>query len=137
MLKLLKLAAEYSLPNDNGMRTFIVGAVGIRQDGKLVHSKNEAVFDTHSRDKKGFFYQYKRFPEAHAESRLVKKIDFGATIYVARVIRSTGVLAMARPCETCQAILKAFKVDKVYYTISDNEWGCWSVKKSTDTYYSR
>jgi len=127
MLDMLKLAAKYALKRND--RPFLLGAVGIRSDGRIVHSKNSAVIDTFE------FAVYKRFPEAHAEARLTKKLGFGATVYVARVSRGSGELAMARPCENCQSILKAFRVKKVYYTISKNQWGRWDPEKNIDSYY--
>ncbi len=39
----------------------------------------------------------------------------GSTLYVSRVSKS-GELALAKPCEHCQAILKAFHVKEVHYT---------------------
>ena len=48
MLEMLKLAAKYSASKSKDDRIFILGAVGIRNDGRLVHSRNEAVLDTHS-----------------------------------------------------------------------------------------
>lgn len=135
MLELLKLAAKYSLSNTKTERLYLLGAVGVRKDGKVVHARNEAVLDTYARDKQILFNVYKRFPEGHAESRLAKKLDFGATVYVARVMKGNGNLAMSRPCECCQAILRAFRVKKVYYTISNNQWGLWDPSKNIDTYY--
>lgn len=136
MLDLLKLAAEYSDPCRDDERHFYLGAVGLRRDGRTVHSRNESVLDTHHYTTRSSFQNYKRFAGSHAEFRLTKKLGFFATVYVARV-RAKGELAMARPCECCQLILKAFKVNKVYYTISSNQWGVWSPKDNTDAYYSK
>lgn len=45
------------------------------------------------------------------------KIDLsGASIYVFRKHRD-GTLAMARPCSSCQKIIKALNIRKVFYTI--------------------
>lgn len=136
MLSLLNLAAKYSISKNKDERVFFLGAVGVRQDGRIVHSKNAAVFDTSFLDG-ATSPPYKRFPGSHAEIRLSKKLGFNATVYVARVKKGTGELAMARPCECCQAVLRSFRVDKVFYTISDNQWGVWDVKKNTDFYYFR
>jgi deoxycytidylate deaminase len=44
----------------------------------------------------------------------------GCSIYVCRILKS-GELAMARPCEHCEAMLRKISINKVYYSIS-NEW---------------
>lgn len=137
MLKLLKLAAKYSSPNQNDQRIYSLGAVGVRDDGRIVHARNEAVFDTYTGSKRSICSVHKRFPESHAEARLTKKLGLGGTVYVARVARCNQELAMARPCESCQSILKAFRVNKVYYSISQNEWGMWDPAKNTDTFYGK
>jgi tRNA(Arg) A34 adenosine deaminase TadA len=132
MLELLRLAARYAVLKHDDDRVFLLGAVGVRSDGRLVHAQNSSVLDTLKRAE---WNAYKRFPESHAEIRLTKKLGFGATMYVARVKRANHNLAMARPCECCRNIIKAFRVKKVYYTISDNEWGVWDPIKDCDTYY--
>lgn len=137
MLELLRLAAEYSAPQSRGERIYLLGAVGVRNDGRMVHARNEAVLDTFTREKWGTFSIYKRFPEAHAEVRLTRKLGFNATVYVSRVMKGSKDLAMARPCEVCQGVLRAFRVKKVYYTISNNEWGVWNPTNNTDVYYSK
>lgn len=131
MLSNLKLAAHHAMSKNQDGRVYFLGAIGIRQDGRLVHSRNSAVLDTLS----PVSNVYKRFPESHAEARLTRKLGFGATVYVARLARGTGELAMARPCECCQAVLKAFRVKKVYYTISQTQYGVWDPEKNTDVYY--
>jgi hypothetical protein len=135
MLDMLKLAAKYAPSNEKDGRVYFLGAVGIRDDGRIVHARNSAVLDTETKKKWSEQNVYKRFPGSHAEVRLTKKLGFGATIYVARVARGSGELAMARPCECCQSVIKAFRVKKVYYTISHNQWGIWDPVRDTDTYY--
>lgn len=44
----------------------------------------------------------------------------GAKMYVYRAIKD-GTLANARPCATCQNIMKAFGINRMYYTIH-NGW---------------
>lgn len=90
-------------------RAYFLGAIGIRQDGTIVASIN------------GSSTSPKR--QAHCEYRLASKLDFGATIYVARVRKGDGSFAMAKPCRNCQKVLRSKKVKKVYYTISQNEYG--------------
>jgi deoxycytidylate deaminase len=61
--------------------------------------------------------------EAHAEARLVRKLNHGSDIYVARVLRD-GTVATARPCPKCQKAMRNRGINRVFYTISDSEWGC-------------
>lgn len=137
MLTLLRQAACVALSNGRDRRGFYVGSIGIREDGAKVHSKNSAIIETQNRHPQSQFFIYRRFPQAHAESKLVQKLGFYGTVYVARVARGSQQLAMARPCSTCQQILKAYKVKKVYYTISPTEWGMWNPKTNEDIYYSK
>lgn len=58
----------------------------------------------------------------HAESRIARRLDVGAVVYVARMLRR-GEMAMARPCSACEKALRSRGVKRVYYTISDNEFG--------------
>jgi hypothetical protein len=44
-------------------------------------------------------------------------------MYVARMLRLDGSLALARPCEICQEVLKDYGIRRAIYTISDNEYG--------------
>jgi tRNA(Arg) A34 adenosine deaminase TadA len=41
------------------------------------------------------------------------------TLYVAR-LKANGTPAMARPCEHCQSLLKAYGIKTVVYTVSPN-----------------
>jgi hypothetical protein len=66
--------------------------------------------------------QYGRTPAAHAEARVVKKTDVGATVFVSRV-RKDGSFGLAKPCPSCVSILQARGVEKCYYTIDDMEFG--------------
>lgn len=106
--KYLALAAQVSrLKNDE--RSFFIGAVGIRSDGIMVAAANgPARIQTR---------------QAHSEARISRKLDKHATVYVARTLKN-GAWAISKPCEDCQRALKRAKVKRVYYTISDNEFGC-------------
>lgn len=94
----------------NDERTFLLGAVGIRKDGALVTSLNRPCQDRNYR--------------VHAERLLVRKLDVNAPIvYVVRVRLCDGSFAMAKPCQDCERALKTKGVRRVYYTISNNEYG--------------
>lgn len=89
-------------------RQYWIGAVGVRKDGAVVSSNNVP-----SRLQE---------PAAHAESRLCRKLDRGATVYVVRLRRSGG-FALARPCRHCRKIMRNRGVKRCYYTITSNEYG--------------
>ena len=130
MLDLLLFAAKMALPDDNkDWRGFWIGAVGIRKDGTMVHSKNGTFFDS-------TFLEYQAIPKVHAEGRVLRKMDFGGTIYVARVSRQDRSLKMARPCGMCRVQIKSKGIKKVYYTINDEQFGVWKVKENSDRIYT-
>ena len=98
----LKEAAEYAAKKKD-LRDFLVGAIGERMDGVTVYSRNGSALN--------------KTPEIHAESRLCRKLGKNApVVYVARYSKNNGELAMAKPCEHCMNILKAFKVKLVVYS---------------------
>lgn len=96
-------------------RSFLIGAAAIRSDGVCVCSANGPVL-MHGDDKHYFKW-------AHAEARVIRKVDKGATVFVVRVCKTTGGFKNARPCQTCINAMRTRMVKKVYYTISNNEFG--------------
>lgn len=106
--KYFLIAKGVAIANGSDKRKYKIGAVGIRSDGVMVTSRNIGC----------------RTPEptAHAESRLAKKLDQGAIVFVVRVL-SNGNLALAKPCKNCQNALKAKKVRRCYYSINNNKYG--------------
>lgn len=109
--RMLMSAAETAvITNDRvDIRTFWLGAVGMRKDGVIVSSRNIAAPDY--------------APDHHAEVRLARKLTPGSTVWVARVARCDGEWAMAKPCRGCERRLKAAGVSRVVYTIGPGEWG--------------
>lgn len=95
--------------NRRGKKTYLLAAVGIRSDGQMVQSVNG--------------HSLSPTPPAHAEARLSRKLDKNATVFVARILLSDGSFAMAKPCQNCMRSLRSKKVKRVYYTISNNEYG--------------
>jgi Cytidine and deoxycytidylate deaminase zinc-binding region len=89
-------------------RSFLLGSVGVRSDGVIVRSYNSP----------------SEIPNrtAHSEWRLAKKLDYGATVYVARIKLIDGSFGMARPCASCMKMLRTKQVRRVYYTINENEY---------------
>ena len=112
IIERLSAAAEYAISRDDG-RIFYVGAVGVRNDGATTVSRNCATDGP--------------CPEAHAESRLVRKLDMHATVYVARM-RRDGNWGMARPCPSCLRLMMTREVKRVYYTINNGEYGTINMK---------
>jgi tRNA(Arg) A34 adenosine deaminase TadA len=108
--KYLHLAAEYATRRQDE-RGYYLGAIGVRADGAIAHAVNGPALD--------------RFPQAHAESRLARKLTPRSTVFVARVTRA-GELAMARPCPDCWRSLGARGVERVVYSTGPNtfctEW---------------
>ena len=94
---------------ESDKRSYFLGAVGMRRDGVIVSSKNLPARD--------------HVPDHHAETRLIRKMTPGSTVWVARVTRRDGQWAMAKPCPGCEIRLKAAGIKRIVYTIGPNEWG--------------
>jgi tRNA(Arg) A34 adenosine deaminase TadA len=130
MLDLLLFAAKIACPDDsNDDRNFWLGCVGLRKDGAMVFSKNGAVFSTTVED-------YRLLPGSHAEGRVLRKMDWGGVLYVARVTRKDRSLAMARPCPMCMIKIKAKGIKKVFYTINQNQFGVYCPSSDKDRIYN-
>ena len=94
-----------------------IGVVGLRKkDGVLVSSSNGCVLmsptDTHN-----------CYPLAHAEARIARKLDQGSVIFVCRIKKINGEYGLAKPCPHCEKALTARGIRRVYYTISNKEYG--------------
>lgn len=105
----LQLAAAYAKHAFPDVRNFRFGALGLRYDGVIVYSRNGASFAP--------------APDIHAEARLTRKLDYGATVYVARILKN-GDLALAKPCAHCLVRLRAKKVLRVYFTCAQAGYSC-------------
>lgn len=108
----LELAATMAIYRKD-KRAFRLGAVAKRADGTIVTAANGSAPE--------------RSPAAHAEARLARKLDKGAIVYIARVLKS-GEVAMARPCLSCRQMLRSRGVRTVYYTVGPNEFGTLKLK---------
>lgn len=98
-------------------RDHFLGAIGLRSDGAIV-----SAFNGRARD---------RERRMHAEYRVSKKLDYGATVYVARVLKETK-FGIARPCISCMKALKTRGVKRVYYTIGPNEYGWYDFESEEE-----
>lgn len=108
---LLEAAVVSRLKRDD--RRFFIGAIGLRSDGTKVRACN------------GNPKEPTR--EHHCEYRLSRKLDRGSTVFVARTLVGLWpnvLLGTAKPCSNCQKVLRSRGVARVYYSISDDEYGC-------------
>lgn len=111
---------EFDIAKENAMklthrkdyRDHLFGAVGRRKDGTLVTARNIHFLNKDYKDNYG-----------HAEERLVRKLDYGSTVWVVRISVTDGRLKPAKPCKRCENDLRLKGVKKVYYSISENEYG--------------
>jgi tRNA(Arg) A34 adenosine deaminase TadA len=110
------IAAAVAAAKDDS-RDFLLGAVGIRSDGIRVVSPNGPAMICDKLHHKSYY------KEAHAEYRLCRKLNKNSVVFVVRISKTDGRLMMAKPCTTCQIALKRKRVKKVYYSISDTEYG--------------
>jgi tRNA(Arg) A34 adenosine deaminase TadA len=108
--KYFRLAKEVAIKGDstNLRRHYRLGAVGIRSDGTVVTASNIVCQQPHA--------------HAHAEARLVRKLNHGSEIFVVRVLRN-GSLSNACPCIKCQNAMRLRGIKRVYYSISDEKYG--------------
>lgn len=62
----------------------------------------------------------------HAEIAACLKVSKSqlehADVYVVRIMKN-GAMAMSRPCHICKAVLSRFGIQRVFYSISDDEYG--------------
>lgn len=120
ILNFFEIAAR-TATSKNDRRAFFIGAIGIRHDGVMVKA-----FNSPSENKNRCI---------HAEYRLSKKLDYDADVYVARVRMDDYEFGMARPCVSCQKILKTKKVKKVYYTINKDKFGVINFNDNSEKIY--
>ena len=106
--KYFNLAKAEAIKNRYDGRHYLLGCVAIRNDGCMVRASNGP--------------SPVPMRTMHAELRVSRKLDYGATVYVARILRD-GSFGMAMPCQACLKALRTKRVKKIYFTISDNDFG--------------
>ena len=112
---MFKLAALTAKRYKKDRRIYLHGAIGIRNDGTIVTARNSATDTVNTRTY--------TLSATHAETRLCKKLDMGATIYVVRISRKNGDLTDSKPCNDCIRSMKRLKVKTIYYSISNDLYG--------------
>jgi len=135
MLSLIKLAGKIAVPvSDDDRRSFWLGCVGIRNDGVMVSSRNGNIRNMFSKNTVNV--ESDKSCEYHAEGRALRKMDKGGILYVARISRKDGSFVMSRPCPLCQAKIKAKKIEKVYYSINNRQYGVYYPSKDLDKVFT-
>jgi len=134
MINMFKMALEYA-SSRNDERLFLIGALGLRHDQKLVKSRNLPVM-VDQKIMNGYNERYP-YPYKHAEECLLRKLGRSdgrntPIVWVARQLRLNGRMAMARPCKTCETLLSYAGVERVHYTISEMEWGTMFPRSGKD-----
>jgi hypothetical protein len=98
------IAAQLTKARQDG-RAFLLGCVAMRKDGAMVSAINSA----------------SEYPNRllHSEYRISRKCDVGSVVYVARVRLLNSQFALAKPCNSCQKVLRSRGISKVFYTIDN------------------
>lgn len=126
LVKAGKIALSSNSNDDK--RNFLLGSVGIRDDGVSVSAKNGAVITSS-------YVDYRIISDAHAEMRCLKKMGKGGIIYTTRLLKKDFSYALARPCGQCRIRLRMAGVERAIYSIDDFHWGIYFVKSNTDKIY--
>ncbi len=120
--RFFKIAANVATKIDD-QRDHRIGCVGVRSDGATTTARNGSVKESSSKHlltckKTG----KRRFPKAHAEVRLSKKLDVGSVVFLCRV-GGKGNWLLSKPCQNCLRVLRNKGTKRVYFTISNSEYG--------------
>lgn len=106
---MLEIAKKVAIKGRN-KKQYHLGCVAKRKDGSIV-----SAFNTRS---------WGKSPRSHAEAKALKKAGKGSILWVSRVLANDSY-GLAKPCKDCQRLIKKYEVKKVYYSISDSEFGVW------------
>jgi deoxycytidylate deaminase len=109
-------------------RNFLIGAVGIRNDGVMVCARNLPVFFSNRTE-------FCKIPGSHAEQRVMAKMDYSGVLYVVRISKVDNIFLNSRPCKLCQPSIIQHKIKKVYYTAGGDMYGVWNLQKDTEILY--
>ena len=118
-MNLLKLTAKLASTKYNPTKRYQMACIARRTDGTIVSSIN------HSQPHRQWSH--------HAEARVLRKCDIGATLYIARVLkRDRNLWALSSPCSRCRKLIEHKHIKEVYYTIAPNEYGCWKPQENVE-----
>ena len=118
-MDLLRLTARIATSKYNPTKRYQIACIAKRADGTIVYSINHC--------------EPNRQWAHHAEARVLRKCDVGATLYIARVLkRDRKEWALSSPCPRCRKLIEHKKIKEVFYTIAPNEYGCWKPGESTE-----
>lgn len=141
MHKFLKKTIMYAMEHDFDPRLDYTLAACIVRGGSIVsvgfnsyHTNQFVEHYTSLVRGSGRGYALSTHAEQAAVLRAREKIDLrGTKIYVAR-LRPTGspdgIVGMARPCEICEEVLRAYGIKRAYYTIDDRHYGFMRIGKN-------
>jgi tRNA(Arg) A34 adenosine deaminase TadA len=138
---MFEIAARISEPrtDDDYIKNYWFGCVGIRgADDVMVVSKNLSVNLYIPENRHDPLKIYQKIASTHAESRVLKKMSTGGNLYVARISKGPFLkngeykYLMARPCNMCEQAIKSKKVERVYYTVSNKQFGIFYPKQNRD-----
>lgn len=105
--RMLDLAARLSRTRAD-QRAFFLGAIAERADGTIVGARNGPATEPQFRH--------------HAEWRLSRKLDKGATVFIARTNKE-GQWRNAKPCPSCMRRLIRCGVGRLIWTEGPGVYG--------------
>ena len=112
-----------SYANKSNYERWPVGAVLIRGGRLLAGASNDL---RNSASVKGIPFEECSLHAEVATLRRATKTQ-GATIYVARVLR-TGSLGLAKPCRRCQKALVEAEIRQAVWTIDNHSYGITNIR---------
>lgn len=117
-LEYFDMAAQLArLTDKNDTRSYLLGCIGERNDGRLISSRNGSVDLSPS-------VVFNIIPYSHAEVRACRKMDYNSPLLVVvRLRRADGAFALAKPCPTCQIFIASKAVKRVCWSIDDDHYG--------------
>ena len=109
-------AAFTSMGVGGRCKNFKVGAA--LYNGSVLMSAKANSYKTHPK-----LLPFTNYPHLHAEQAVILSVGFnqchGTTLFVSRVLKD-GNIAMAKPCEVCQELIRYAGVRRVFYTTENS-----------------
>lgn len=105
-------------PGVGQQRNFRLGAVLVDKKRIIASGYNSMI--THPKTLRWYKYPY-----LHAEAAVIFKrgLDYceGSRLYLCRIKRDES-RALAKPCESCMALMESVGIKSVIYTLNEEEW---------------